>query len=140
MCMASLHAIRKMKKKKTDAPRRAVDNSHDRLFGGSNRAPATPAKSHHKSNIPFGSDATDNAKVTNGNGHINGNGTAAAAAAAAPALNGNGHANGNGNGNTNGNGIIHENGNGIVKPVAQTNGHANGVRGMCLLDIIALVV
>lgn len=74
-------------------------DSHNRLFG--EESPSMPtARPYHRSNIPFGSDATDAPKsMTNGNGTAatNGNGT----------MNGNGHDsakghNGDLNGHTNG--------------------------------------
>lgn len=104
--------------------RQAPVNSHNRLFGEADRnAPATP-KNHFKSNIPFGGDAVDAVKATNGKA-TNGNGVA---------LNGNGHANGNGHGNGhangNGNGVAHDSHkgqNGESTPHTNgTNGHKSG--------------
>lgn len=51
--------------------RRPQGDSHNRLFGDSDRA-YTPAKSRLRSNIPIGGDEADSSlKHSNGNGHTN---------------------------------------------------------------------
>lgn len=84
-----------------DSARRAPQNSHNRLFGQSERPPITPSKNNtFKSNLPFINKDDEIAK--NGNGHL---------------ANGNGH-----HAATNGNGVAHTNG----KANGFANGHANG--------------
>ena len=56
----------------------AKSDSHDRLFGETNRQ-LTPTKNHMKSSIPFGAAEKTNGTNGNGvaktNGHSNGNGS-----------------------------------------------------------------
>lgn len=91
------------------ARRQPQTNSHNRLFGDSERPPMTPSKNHFKSSIPFAVDATDGgAKPVNGNGAIS---------------------NGNGNGHANGNGVAHANGNGTHEGSKIQNGGSTYTNG-----------
>lgn len=95
-----------------DSARRPGQNSHNRLFGQSERPPITPSKNNtYKSNLPF---INKDEVVKNGNGHVaNGN----------HATNGNGvaHTNGKTNGHANGHAI-----NGNDHHDGVQNGHTNG--------------
>jgi len=88
------------------ARRQPQTNSHNRLFGDSERPPVTPSKNHFKSSIPFAVDATDGAKAVNGNGTIS-----------------------NGNGHANGNGVAHANGNGTHEGSKIQNGGSTYTNG-----------